>query len=93
MTVEERQVGFMFHCMKRWHKTTFRLMLPIYYLQSNFSLTQQEQDEVAETLGPILGTMTPEEADIFNKAHFISDKIGFGDTRIEVDNIIFKRPR
>lgn len=93
MTVEERQVGFMFHCMKRWRKTTFRLMMPIYYLQSNFSLSQKEQDEAEEALNPILGASTQEEADIFNKAHFISDKIGFGDTRIEVDNITLKRPR
>ncbi|HEX4069108.1 MAG TPA: hypothetical protein VHX42_03345 [Candidatus Babeliales bacterium] len=93
MTVEERQIGFMFHCMKRWHKTTFRLMIPIYYLQSNFSLTQKEQDEAEEVLNPIFGARTQEEADIFNKAHFISDKIGFGDTRIEVDNITLKRPR
>ncbi len=89
MTVEERQAGFMFHCMKRWRKTTFRLLFPIFYQESNFSLTQQEQDAVAEELG----ASDPEEADIFNKQHFISDKIGFGDTRIEVDNITLKRPR
>jgi hypothetical protein len=93
MTVEERQVGFMFHCMKRWRKTTFRLLLPIYYLQSNFSLTPQEKELAEEVLNPIFGVFDPEEADIFNKQHFISDKIGFGDTRIEVDNITMKRPR
>lgn len=88
MTVEERQAGFMFHCMKRWRNTTLFLMIPIYYLESNFSLTPKEQDAVAEELG----AQDPEEADRFNKAHFISDKIGFGDTRIEIDNVILKRP-
>ena len=88
MTVEERQVGFMFHCMKRWGKTTFRLLLPIFYQESNFSLTKQEEDAVAEELG----AQDPEQADEFNKQHFISDKIGFGDTRIEVDNVTLKRP-
>lgn len=88
MTVEERQVGFMFHCMKRWGKTTFRLLLPIFYQESNFSLTKQEEDAVAEELG----AQDPEQADEFNKQHFISDRIGFGDTRIEVDNVTLKRP-
>ena len=86
MTVEERQVGFMLHCMKRWHHTTLRVMMPIYYLESNFSLTKKEQDAVAKELG----VMSPEEEERFRKAHFISDKIGFGDTRIELDNTILK---
>jgi hypothetical protein len=93
MTVEERQVGFMFHCMKRWRKTTFRLMMPIFYQESNFSLTQQEKNKAEEILNPVFGASTQEEADRFNKQHFINDKIGFGDTRIEVDNITMKRPR
>lgn len=88
MTVEERQVGFMFHVMKTWRYTTLRVMMPIYYLESNFSLTQEEQDEVAVQLGSI----DPEEEERFRKAHFISDKIGFGDTRIELDHRLLKRP-
>ena len=89
MTVEERQIGFMLHCMKRWRNTTLFLMMPIYYLESNFSLTPNEQDLVAQELG----VMDPEEEKAFRKAHFISDKIGFGDTRVEIDNVILKRPR
>jgi hypothetical protein len=88
MTVEERQVGFMLHCMKSWRHTTLRIMLPIYYLESNFSLTPKEQDAVARELG----SMDLEEEERFRKAHFISDKIGFGDTRIEIDNTLLKRP-
>lgn len=89
MTVEERQAGFMFHCMKRWkNRTTLFLMIPIYYLESNFSLTPHEQDLVAQELGAV----DPEEETAFRKAHFISDKIGFGDTRIEIDNVILNRP-
>lgn len=88
MTVEERQVGFMFHVMKSWRYTTLRVMMPIYYLESNFSLTKQEQDAVAVQLG----SLDPEEEERFRKAHFISDKIGFGDTRIEVDRKVLKRP-
>jgi hypothetical protein len=88
MTVEERQVGFMLHLMKRWRFTTLRIMAPLYYQETNFSLTPDEQDAVAEELG----ALDPEEEKAFRKAHFISDKIGLGDTRIEVDHIFLKRP-
>jgi hypothetical protein len=88
MTVEERQAGLMFHCTKKYKKTTFRILAPIYYLERNFSLTKKEQDAVARELG----ALDPEEELRFRKAHFISDKIGFGDTRIEIDQQIIKRP-
>jgi len=88
MTVEERQVGFMLHCMKRWRNVTLRVMAPLYYLESNFSLTKEEQDEV----GRVLGVLEPEEERRFRKAHFISDKIGLGDTRVEVDGTVLNRP-
>jgi len=88
MTVEERQAGFMMHLMKRWRTTTFRMMFPLYYAENNFSLTKREQDEVAR----VLGRPAPEEEERFRKRHFISDKIGMGDTRIEIDHVFFKRP-
>jgi hypothetical protein len=88
MTVEERQIGFMIHGMKRWRRTTLRVMMPIYYLESNFSLTKKEQDAVALQLG----ALDPEEEERFRKTHFINDKIGFGDTRIELDSTVLKRP-
>ena len=88
MTVEERQVGFMICGMKRWRNVTLRIMAPLYYLESNFSLTKKEQDEVAKELG----VLEPEEEKRFRKAHFISDKIGFGDTRLEVDGTVINRP-
>lgn len=88
MTVEERQVGLMIHGMKRWRNVTLRIMAPIYYLESNFSLTKKEQDEVAR----VLGALEPEEEKRFRKAHFISDRIGFGDTRLEVDGTVLRRP-
>lgn len=88
MTVEERQVGFMIHGMKRWRNVTLRIMAPLFYQESNFSLTKKEQDEV----GKELGVLEPEEEKRFRKAHFISDKIGFGDTRLEVDGTVINRP-
>jgi len=88
MTVQERQAGFMLHFMKRWHNTTFRIFAPLYYFENNFSLTKREQDAVAEEFG----RLSPEEEKEFRKDHFICDKIGMGDTRIEIDQQILKRP-
>ena len=88
MTVEQRQAGIMLHGTKRWNRTTLRIMAPIYYLENNFSLTQSEQDAVADEFG----TMDPEEEETFRKQHFISDQIGVGDTRIEIDQRVMKRP-
>ena len=88
MTIEQRQVGFMLHCTKKTHKTTFRILAPLYYLENNFSLTPKELDAVAE----VFGESDPEEEKQFRKAHFINDKIGLGDTRIEIDQRILKRP-
>ncbi len=88
VSVEERQVGFMLHCMKSWRHTTLFVMMPIYYLESNYSFTQKERDAIAEELG----ATDPEEEWRFAQAHIISDKIGFGDLRIEIDNTTLKRP-
>jgi hypothetical protein len=88
MTVEERQAGFMLHAMVKRNKTTFRIMMPAYYLENNFSLTKEEQDAVANEFG----VMEPEEERLFRKNHFICDKIGIGDTRLEIDQQILKRP-
>jgi len=88
MTVDDRQTGFMFQYMQKWHNTTFRILAPLYYFENNFSLTKEEQDAVAQEFGE----QTPEEEKAFRKAHFISDKIGMGDTRIEIDQRILKRP-
>jgi len=80
-TVEERRGGFMFHMMRQWQNKTFRLLLPIYYLESNYSLSQADQDAIAEEFGAI----NEENQEDFKKRHFISDALGVGDTRLELD--------
>jgi len=88
MTIEERQAGCMFHFTKKWNHATLRVLLPFFYQESNFSLTKREQDAIANEFG----VMDPEEEKQFRKAHFISDRIGMGDTRIEIDQRIINRP-
>ncbi|MGB8366735.1 MAG: hypothetical protein WCD44_00085 [Candidatus Babeliales bacterium] len=80
-TVEERRGGFMFHVMRQWQDKTLRIFFPFYYLQSNYSISKENLDLIAEEFG-ISGE--PQE-DNFIKRHFISDAIGIGDTRVELD--------
>lgn len=88
MTVEERQAGFMVHLMKKWNKITLRVMAPVYYIERNFSLTIPERDAIAEEFG----AQDPEQEDAFAKKHFISDRIGVGDTRLEIDSKVIHKP-
>lgn len=88
MTVEERQGGFMFHGQHTWNKKTIRIMFPLYYLERNFSLTMRERDAIAQELGE----QTEEEENEFARKHFISDRIGMGDTRLEFDHKIIHKP-
>ncbi len=88
MTVQERQGGFMFHLMKEWRNTTFRLLTPIFYYERNFFLTDEEREAVEAEFG----ALEEDEQEAFQKAHFISDRGGIGDTRIEIDWDAIQRP-
>ncbi len=88
MTIEEHRVGFMFHMMRMWNDTTFRILMPVYYYERNFSFTEKEQDAVDAEFG----VLEEEEQERFRKAHFISDKFGLGDTRLELSRQVVQRP-
>ena len=86
-SVEERRGGFMFHIMRQWQDSTLRILFPIYYLESNFVLSQANQNAIAKEFG----ALNQQEQEDFKKRHFISDKIGIGDTRIELDFDLIER--
>ena len=88
MTIEERRGGFMFHMMRVWHDTTLRIFTPVYYFERNFFLTEKEQEAVEAEFG----ALEQEEQERFQKAHFISDKFGLGDTRLELNWQLVQRP-
>jgi len=75
MTIQERRLGFMFSGSQRWKTLTFRAYAPLYYLERNYFLTNQERKAVEDVFG--------EQSDTeFQDQHMISDKIGIGDTRL-----------
>ena len=81
MTVQQRRAGIMFNAERISKRSNFRFFLPFYYLERNFFLTDEERAAVEAEFG-VLGE---EEQEEFQKAHFVSDKLGFGDTRLEWD--------
>ncbi len=81
MRLQERRLGFMFggqHVWSRWH---VRAYAPWYYLERNVSLTDEEQ-KLLEMAG--LPPVDPVDANDFARKHLIVDKLGIGDTRIEL---------
>lgn len=87
MTIQERRLGIMFEGMKRCsNRSRFRFMFPLYYLESNFWLTEDEQRAIEARLG------SDPNQDQFAEDYLISDKIGMGDLRLTYDTPIIDRP-
>lgn len=59
----------------------YAFLFPLYYQELNYFLTPCEEHAVAREFG----ADTSSQQEDFDDTHFISDKIGFGDTRIEID--------
>jgi len=86
MTTQKRRLGIMFSGMKRCdNRGRFRFMLPLYYLESNFWLTEDEQRAVEVRFG-----RDPNQNE-FAEQYMISDKIGVGDLRFSYDFPVIDR--
>jgi len=85
-TINERRTGFMFHMQHQSDRMRFRSMTPVYYFERNFFLTEPEQLAIEKALGKA----SEDEVELFAKNHLICDKIGVGDTRLNVDGIVYE---
>jgi hypothetical protein len=83
-TVQERRLGLMFHAMRQFKSANLRFMMPFYYLERNYFFTQEEKEDIEKELG----AMNPEQQEIFQSQHLISDKVGLGDARLEIDFLV-----
>lgn len=74
-----------------WHAS---LQVPFYWLERNHIVIPTLQTEIEETVAEITGVPTDEvdqyQQEEFQNAHFISDKLGFGDLRFMIDHPVFK---
>jgi len=80
-TIQERRIGALIHGQKTIRDINIAFKLPFYWLERNFWFTEKEQQAIEDELG----TTTAEEQEKMQELHMISDKLGFGDTRIMVD--------
>ena len=85
MAVQERRIGFAFRFERVGECATLRTVLPLYYQERNFFLTDKEKEAAERELAEAFGESDTGNAEEFQDQHFVSDKIGFGDLRIEVD--------
>ncbi len=88
MTVQERRTGLMIHGDYQCKTAFFSFLMPIYYLENNFFLTENEVEEVEK----VLGQASKDDTAAFAKKHMISDQIGLGDIRVYVNFPVMSYP-
>ncbi|KIX85152.1 hypothetical protein KG892_04335 [Vermiphilus pyriformis] len=88
-TVQERRAGVMLYGRKRFNDWALNVMAPFYYQERNYFVNQDIQNDIQEIVNSFLpGSGTEEDSQAqeeFQEQFLIADRIGIGDTRIELD--------
>ncbi|RTL07171.1 hypothetical protein EKK58_03270 [Candidatus Dependentiae bacterium] len=79
--VEQRRAGVLFSGASSFGESSISLSVPFYYVERNYQLTAADKKALEEEFG----VSTQKEQDRFKKNHLISDKIGIGDLRININ--------
>jgi len=80
-TCNERRVGIMLQGLREYRDVRFHFKFPFYWRERNYYLTPAEQEEIEREFG----ALDPDQQEEFQAEHLISDRLGFGDFRFEVD--------
>ncbi len=88
-TVQERRFGLMFDWSRPYNKWFLQVKFPWYYLERNYFVGPSEEAEIRDIITGLGITSTPSEEKKFQDDHLISDKFGIGDTRVELDYMIY----
>lgn len=78
--IEERKAGLMLQGFHFWDHADFRWFTPIYWRERNFFINEVDQEELAEQFG----RLTKKDQNTFAENNLISDTLGLGDTRAEL---------
>lgn len=86
MSLVERRFGVMASAWGSWNHWTVSAALPLYWNEHNLFLTDAEQERVMnQPLFTGVGTVLPGlDFDTFRERHFINDKLGMGDLRLQL---------
>jgi hypothetical protein len=87
ITTQQRRLGLMLQVERGTDRCSYRFIIPFYYLERNFFMTECEQEAIEQQLGKA----SNEDAERFARSHLISDQLGFGDSRFYADIDIFDR--
>lgn len=80
--IQERRAGFMFggrYVHNNWYAKYY---FPLYYLERNFFLNNEEKRRLEEALDVDTGPVSDAEGTQFARKHLITDRVGIGDTRL-----------
>jgi hypothetical protein len=91
--LEERRAGVMFGFAKQWNATHLSLLVPFYYSEHNFFISDAERERIEnEPFFKEDGT-TPKndetESEAYFRKHLANDRVGLGDTRVYLQAHIF----
>lgn len=86
MSLVERRFGAMASAWGSWNHWTVSAALPFYWNEHNLFLTDAEQERIMnQPLFTGVGTVLPGlDFDTFRERHFINDKLGMGDLRLQL---------
>lgn len=96
LKIEERQTGSMIGGLFKVGRWKLAFKTPVIYQERNFFITEKEQRAIedAEVFNDdSQATGNSEEFKAFAVAHFVSDKLGIGDTRIYLTQTLHKAER
>jgi hypothetical protein len=82
--LEERRLALMLGAFKVWDCMSFEIKAPLEYQIRNYFLDEAEQEAIRIALNQEGSTETEME---FAREHLISDRIGLGDTRINLGSV------
>lgn len=98
-TIQDRQLGFMFHADKQYKRCHFHAHVPLIYLERNYYATDQERDQLEHAFDQNLPSnnssdcqhsQSNADAEEFQYNHLVSDKLGIGDLRLHADFMVAK---
>ena len=90
-TVQQRRLGFMFHGNREYRRWHFEFYFPLYYLECNHFVEDEQKQAIEQALKPFVPPATDAEITAFQDQHFISDKLGFGDLRLMLDRPLIQQ--
>ena len=91
--IQERRAGLMFggrYVKNNWYAKYY---FPLYYLERNFFLNDEEKRRLEAALDLDTGPISDAEGTKFGREHLITDRFGFGDTRLVLGYNLFENKK